>query len=87
MGYDVKLVPTQHVKAFARHQKSDANNALAICEKACRPGIHFVSVKTTEQQNIKVLCSARQLIVEQRTALTNQLQALLAEYGVIMPAG
>ena len=30
---------------------------------------------------------ARQLIVEQRTALANQLRALLAEYGVIIPAG
>ncbi len=28
MGYDVKLIPTQHVKAFARHQKNDANDAL-----------------------------------------------------------
>ena len=54
MGYDVKLIPTQHVKAFARHQKNDANDALAICETACRPGIHFVSVKTTEQQDIKI---------------------------------
>ena len=58
MGYDVKLIPTQHVKAFARHQKNDANDALAICETACRPGIHFVSVKTTEQQDIKALRSA-----------------------------
>lgn len=87
MGYNVKLIPTQHVKAFARHQKNDANDALAICETACRPGIHFVSVKTTEQQDIKALRSARQLIVEQRTALANQLRALLAEYGVIIPAG
>lgn len=87
IGYDVKLIPTQHVKAFARHQKNDANDALAICETACRPGIHFVSVKTTEQQDIKALRSARQLIVEQRTALANQLRALLAEYGVIIPAG
>ncbi|ELB2793905.1 hypothetical protein [Aeromonas dhakensis] len=32
MGYDVKFILTQHVKAFARHQKNDANDALAICE-------------------------------------------------------
>uniref|UniRef100_UPI0036D864C8 IS110 family transposase n=1 Tax=Photorhabdus sp. RM157S TaxID=3342827 RepID=UPI0036D864C8 len=42
MGYTVRLVPTQHVKAFSHHQKNDANDALAICETACRPGIHFV---------------------------------------------
>lgn len=63
MGYDVRLIPTQHVKAFARHQKNDANDALAICETACRPGIHCVSVKTTEKQDIKALRNAHQLIV------------------------
>lgn len=65
MGFDVRLIPTQHVKAFARHQKNDANDALAICETACRARFHFVSVKTTEQQDIKALRNARQLIVEQ----------------------
>ncbi|MFM0961184.1 hypothetical protein WFM01_17155 [Yersinia enterocolitica] len=29
----------------------------------------------------------RQLMVEQRTALANQLRSLLAEYGLIIPAG
>lgn len=87
MGYTVRLVPTQHVKAFSHHQKNDANDALAICETACRPGIHFVPVKTVEQQDIKALRSARQLMVEQRTALANQLRAFLAEQGVIIPVG
>ncbi len=49
MGFSVRLIPAQHVKAFVRSQKNDANDALAICETACRPGIHFVPVKTTEQ--------------------------------------
>ena len=66
MGYDVRLIPTQHVKAFARHQKNDANDALAICETACRPGIHFVSVKTTEQQDIKALRSAHMTLAASR---------------------
>lgn len=42
---DIRLIPAQHVKAFIRSQKNDANDALAICETALRPGIHFVSVK------------------------------------------
>ena len=87
MGYQVRLIPAQHVKAFVRHQKNDANDALAICETACRPELHFVSVKSTEQQDIKALRSARQLMVEQRTALANQLRSLLAEYGIIIPVG
>lgn len=87
IGYCVRLIPAQHVKAFARSQKNDANDALAICETACRPGIHFVSVKTTEQQDIKALRNTRQLMVEQRTALANQLRSLLAEYGFTIPVG
>lgn len=78
MGYCVRLIPAQHVKAFVRSQKNDANDALAICETAFRPGIHFVSVKTTEQQDIKALRNTRQLMVEQRTALANQLRRLLS---------
>lgn len=40
MGYSVKLIPAQHVKAFVRSQKNDANDALAICETTFCPGIH-----------------------------------------------
>ncbi|OTA14429.1 transposase [Xenorhabdus vietnamensis] len=75
------------MKAFSRHQKNNANDALAICETACRPGIHFVPVKTVEQQDIKALRSARQRMVEHRTALANQIRAFLAEQGLIVPSG
>ncbi|WP_411369760.1 IS110 family transposase [Citrobacter braakii] len=64
MGFLIRLIPTQHVKAFTYHQKNGANDALAICETALRPGIHFVAIKTVEQQDIKALRSARQLVVE-----------------------
>ncbi len=87
MGYSVRLIPDQHVKAFVRNQKNDANDALVICETACRPGVHFVPFKTTEQQDIKALRNTRQLMVEQRTALANQLRSLLAECGLIIPVG
>nr|WP_274519029.1 IS110 family transposase [Trabulsiella odontotermitis] len=87
MGYCIRLIPAQHVKAFVRSQKNDANDALAICETALRPGIHFVAAKTTEQQDIKALRNTRQLMVEQRTKLVGQHRSLLAEYGVPLPAG
>ncbi len=67
--------------------KNDANDALAICETAYRLGLHFVPVKTVEQQDIKALHSARQFMVEQRTAFVNQMRAFLAESGLIVPAG
>lgn len=87
MGYSARLIPTQHVKALTRHQKNDANDAQAICETVFRPGIHFFSVKTVEQQDIKALRCARQLMVEQRTAAANQIRALAAEQSFEFPVG
>ncbi len=87
MGFLVRLIPTQHVKALTHHQKNDANDARAICETVLRPGIHFVAIKTIEQQDIKALRSARQLMVEQRTALVNQARSLAAEQGIEIPVG
>jgi transposase len=50
MGFLVRLIPTQQVKALAYHQKNDA---LVICETALRAGIHFVAVKTGYQGSSK----------------------------------
>ncbi len=86
-GYRVALIPAQHVKPFATRQKNDANDALAICEAETRPGIHFVSVKTIEQHDIKTLRTIRRRVVQQRTATGNQIRAIAGEYGVVFPIG
>lgn len=67
--YTIRLIPTKHVIAFTKSPKNDANDALAICETVHPPGIHFVANKAVEQQDIKALRSARQLMVEQRVAI------------------
>lgn len=87
MGYQVKLLPAQHVKPMARRQKNDANDALAICEAAFRPNIHAVPIKTREQRDIKALRTVRSTLIVRRTATVNQVRALAAEYGVIFPKG
>ncbi len=84
MGHTVKLIPARLVKAFLIGNKNDANDALAIAEAAQRPKIHFVRVKSIEQQDIQSLQRVRELLVKQRTANANQLRGLLAEYGVVM---
>ena len=84
MGFKIKLIPPQHVKPFVGHQKNDANDARAICEAACRPGIHGVPTKTVELQDIKSIRCIRQSRVEQRLAAANQLKSLASEYGVII---
>jgi transposase len=81
------LVPAQHVTPFVRGGKSDARDALAICEAAQRPGLHPVPIKTIEQQDIQLLHRLRQRQVQYSTALANQIRSLGREYGVIFPSG
>lgn len=87
LGYQVQLIPAQHVKPFVSNQKNDANDALAICEAAFRPNIHSVPVKTVEQQDIKSLRCVRGRLVQNRTATVNQIRSLAGESGVIFPVG
>ena len=83
LGHTVKLVPARMVKAMLVGNKNDANDAIAIAEASQRPKIHFVAVKTIEQQDIQSLQRIRSQFVRQRTATVNQLRGLLAEYGVV----
>ena len=86
-GHQVKLIPAQHVTPFVRGNKNDHNDALAIAEAARRPFIKFVPVKTLAQQEVQTLHRIRQRYVNNRVALSNQVRGLLADYGVVFPAG
>lgn len=87
LGFQVQLIPAQHVKPFVANQKNDANDALAICEAAFRPNIHMVPVKTVEQQDIKALRCVRSRLVQNRTAMVNQIRSLASESGLIFSVG
>ena len=87
LGHRVKLIPPQYVKPYVRGNKNDYNDALAIAEAVIRPEMHFVAVKTPEQQDIQALHRLREKRLQERTALCNQLRGLLAEYGLILPKG
>lgn len=87
LGHRVKLIPPQFVKPYVKGNKNDYNDARAIAEAATRPGMRFVSLKTVEQQDIQALHRLRAQQVKMRTALSNQLRALLAEYGIVLPKG
>ena len=84
LGFNVRLIPPQHVKPFLKGNKNDHHDALAICEASIRPGIHFVPVKTLEQQDLQAMHRIRQRLVRNRTALVNQIRGLLAEYGILI---
>ena len=49
--------------------------------------MRFVPIKGVEQLEMQSLHRARHLLVTQRTALSNQIRGLLAEYGLVIPPG
>ncbi len=87
LGHEVKLMSPQYVKPYIKTNKNDCNDAEGICEAVSRPSMHFVSVKSIEQQDIQALHRIRQRLMEGRTALVNQIRGLLAEYGIVMAQG
>jgi transposase len=64
--------------------KNDANDAAAICEAAARPGVHFVPVKSVEQQSVLCVHRLREGLKEERTACINRIRGLLAEFGLVV---
>jgi transposase len=86
-GHTVRLMAPQFVKPYVKTNKSDRNDAEAICEAVGRPNMCFVPVKTAEAQAVLALHRARQGFVKARTAQANQIRGLLAEFGIVIPKG
>jgi transposase len=87
LGHQVKLIPPQYVKPFVRGNKTNRNDAEAICEAGLRPRIPGVAVKDEEQQAVLALHRVRALLESQRKQLSNQLRGLLGEFGIAIPKG
>ena len=87
LGHAVRLIPPAYVKPFVKRQKNDTADAEAIAEAASRPTMRFVAVKTEAQQARATTFRARDLLVRQRTQLSNALRGHLAEYGVVAAQG
>lgn len=87
LGHEVRLMPPAYVKPYVKRQKNDAADAEAICEAVTRPTMRFVPVKSAEQQSVLMLHRTRDLLIRQRTMLSNALRAHLAEFGFIAPQG
>lgn len=86
-GHEVRLMPPAYVKPYVKRQKNDMTDAEAICEAVTRPNMHFVAIKSTDQQAVLMLHRARDLLVRQRTMLINALRAHLAELGFVAARG
>lgn len=87
LGHTVKLIAPQFVKPYVKTNKNDAADAEAICEAVGRPGMRFVSVKSSEQQALLALHRVRQSFVKARTAQANQIRGLLSEFGIVFSQG
>ena len=86
-GHEVRLMPAMYVKAYVKRGKSDIIDAEAICEAVTRPTMRFVAIKTEEQQGVLFFHRARDLVVRQRTQLSNMLRGLLGEFGIVIAQG
>ena len=87
LGQTVRLLPPSYVKAYLKRSKNDANDAAAICEAVTRPSMRFVATKPEEQQSGLMLHRSRQLLVCQRTMLSNAIRGHMAELGIICAKG
>src|SRR6478752_6183346 len=86
-GHDARLMPPTYVKAYVKRSKNDANDAAAICEAVTRPSMRFVPIKSEQQQSGLMLHRSRQLLVCQRTMLSNAIRGHMAELGIISAKG
>lgn len=86
-GHDIKIIPAKAIVPFRQGHKTDENDALAIAEAARRPNIKEAPYKTQEQQGLQSIQRSRELLVQERTALSNHLRGLLMEFGVVIPRG
>lgn len=86
-GHEVRLMSPEYVRPYVKAQKNDDRDAEGIAEAATRPTMRFVALKSQEQLDIQTLHRSRDRLVGERTALINQLRAILLERGIVVPQG
>ena len=86
-GHAVRLMSPEYVRPYVKAQKNDDRDAEGIAEAATRPTMRFVEMKTEDQLDMQTLHRSRERLVGERTALINQLRAVLLERGIVVPQG
>jgi transposase len=86
-GHSVRLMSAEYVRPYVKAQKNDERDAEAIAEAATRPTMRFVEIKSEAQLEVQSLHRVRGRLVAERTAVINQLRALLLERGITVPQG
>jgi transposase len=86
-GHTVQIIPAQFVKPYVKSNKNDFNDAQAIAEAASRDTMRCVPLKTPQQLELQAIHRVRQRFITERTAVVNQMRALLLENGIVVPVG
>jgi transposase len=86
-GHDVRLMSPEYVRPYIKAHKNDDRDAEGIGEAATRPTMRFVELKSQDQLDVQALHRSRDRLVGERTALINQLRAILLERGMAAPKG
>jgi transposase len=86
-GHDVRLMSPEYVRPYVKAQKNDDRDAEAIAEAATRPTMRLVALRSEEQLDTQSLHRVRDRLVGERTALLNQLRAILLDRGMVAPQG
>ena len=88
LGHMVRLMPPTRVKPYVKWgRKNDKVDAEACCEAVTRPSMRFVPLKTVDEQGALMMHRIRQLLVEQRTQLSNAIRAQMSEIGLVAAKG
>jgi transposase len=86
-GHEIRIIPAQFVKPYVKSNKNDFNDAAAIAEAGSRATMRLVPLKNAEQLELQATHRVRERFVSERTAVVNQMRALLLENGVAVPVG
>lgn len=89
-GANVFVVhPLDNAMIARSRRKTDAIDAKTLAEQRRRSLLppHPVHIPTEAEEDLRHLVTAREALVDDRTALANRIQAILARYGVFTSKG
>lgn len=87
LGHEVKMINPKRVKGFLQGNKTDKNDAQAICEAAKSGYTRYIRVKSERQQTLGALHRTREQIKRRYVQQMNFVRSQLAEYGMVTRQG
>jgi len=89
-GHEVRVVPAMLARTLgvgARGIKTDRRDALALSEVSTRIDLPSVHIPSGRSRELKALCGAREVLVEERTRLVNHVRGWLRQRLIQLPRG